>query len=123
VEAIINMHAALNAQEIEKIREKLEIISEKKRFAILTVLLAIGKPVSFSDLLKITSLNPGTLNNHLKKLEKIGVIKKERKMKWKRNEKRSYYQISKEGEKLLNHLGIGKSKEALRKWFQGKTAI
>ncbi len=123
MEAIINMHAASSEQEIEKIREKLEIISEKNRFAILTVLLAIGKPVSFSDLLKITGLNPGTLNNHLKKLEKIGVIEKEGKAKWKRNEKRSYYQISEEGEKLLNHLGIGKSKEALRKWLQGKTAV
>ena len=123
MEAIINMHAASSEHEIEKIREKLEIISEKNRFAILTVLLAIGKPVSFSDLLKITSLNPGTLNNHLKKLEKIGAIEKEGKAKWKRNEKRSYYQISEEGEKLLNQLGIGKSKEALRKWLQGKTAI
>jgi len=123
MEAIINMHAASSEHEIEKIREKLEIISEKNRFAILTVLLAIGKPVSFSDLLKITSLNPGTLNNHLKKLEKIAAIEKEGKAKWKRNEKRSYYQISEEGEKLLNQLGIGKSKEALRKWLQGKTAI
>ena len=105
---------------LESLRNKLEIISERNRFGLIAVFLSVDRPLSFSELLDITELNPGTLTNHLKKLEDVGIVKKVKKESWKRNESRSYYSLTKEGLELLNRVGLGKIKEDLKKWRKGE---
>ncbi|RLI59412.1 MAG: hypothetical protein DRO67_09840 [Candidatus Asgardarchaeum californiense] len=107
-------------QKFESLRKELEVISQKNRFAILGVLLAAGKPISFSDLLDITEMNPANLSLHLKKLEEIGVITKMKKSRWSRNENRAFYKLSDKGKQILDKLGIGFAEDALKDWMESK---
>ena len=105
---------------LESLRNKLEIISERNRFGLIAVFLSVDRPLSFSELLGITELNPGTLTNHLRKLENVGIIKKVKRENWKRNESRSYYSLTEEGLELLDRVGLGKIKKDLKKWKKGE---
>ncbi|MGQ4833854.1 MAG: helix-turn-helix domain-containing protein [Candidatus Asgardarchaeia archaeon] len=108
---------------LESLRKRLEVISEKNRFGLIAVFLSVDRPLSFSELLKITELNPGTLTNHLKKLEEVGIIEKVKKSNWKRNESRSYYKLTKEGLELLEQTLFRDIIDDLKKWRKGETLV
>lgn len=101
----------------EEKRELLEVICEKTRFKIVLTLLASQNPLSFSQLLILLNLNPGTFKAHLDRLTKAGVITKKTLQAKGRDQPRTFYQLTEKGLKLLEDTGLLAAREELRNLF------
>ncbi len=108
---------SLTQLDLEKIREKLDALSEENRFVIVGMLFAAGKPIPYSHLLKICNLTSPSLSFHLKKLLNAGLIRKIEVEKRKRGKPYIYYEITEEGKEVLKALGVAKAEKVLREWF------
>lgn len=101
----------------EEKRVLLETISERTRFKIVLTLLASPNPLSFSQLLSMLNLNPGTFKAHLDRLMKANIITKEMVQAKSRDQPRTFYRLTEKGLKLLEDAGVLKAREELRSLF------
>lgn len=103
---------------ILKIREGMEILSEKSRYKIILTLLASRGPLSFSQLKKkLPSIAENNLNHHLIVLKDNGFVENMKKEGAKRDEPRSFYLLSEKTLDLLIKLGLGEIKHELSDLF------
>ena len=112
------MNKLILTSESNLIREKLSIATEENRFGLLVLLMAAGKPLSYTHLKNATHLNPSSLTLHLKKLIQAGLVERIEKNPWRRGEERVHYKLTEEGKKILNTIGIGKAEKHLKEWFK-----
>jgi DNA-binding MarR family transcriptional regulator len=106
----------------EEKRELLETISERTRFKIVLTLLASPSPLSFSQLLSLLNLNPGTFKAHLDRLMGANLITKETIPAKSRDQPRTFYRLTEKGLKLLEEAGMLKAREDLRSLFTKMTS-
>jgi DNA-binding transcriptional ArsR family regulator len=92
----------IDAQHIEALHK----LTSPPKYKVLLTLAASGKPLAYSQLLMLTSMNPGTMKRHLDDLLELGVVEKTRLGKYRRNSPRSFYRISTKGYEILERSRI-----------------
>jgi len=95
----------MQLSEIKSLAETAGAIANTLRLAIMMALHDVGKK-SFNELLDAFEVNPNSLNYHLTKLLKAGLIERERTAKQTLEEKHSFYKLTAKGEELLRSLGV-----------------
>ncbi|MFX1499318.1 MAG: ArsR/SmtB family transcription factor [Promethearchaeota archaeon] len=109
-------------KKFEKMREDLEVISEKTRYKILLTLLASEDKLSFNQIKELLpSIPDNNLNYHLSVLKEHELINNEKKSEYKRMEPRSFYSLSTRAISLLDSLGLNAVKKEFQALFHQMT--
>lgn len=95
----LNMHYETNFMVIDLTKQLDKIFHERARLGVMSILVAAGKEVTFTELVSQLELTRGNLSVHMKVLEDNGYVKS--KKEFLNNKPRTTFKITKSGQKAF----------------------